>query len=266
MRIGMGGTTGGTAPRAGRPRDPRLDEAIVAATVELLTERGYHDTTLAAVAARAGTTTAAIYRRWSSKSELVAKAVFRTDGDDVVADTGDIAADLATMVRWSVEKLARPAALAAIAGLLGEPRDDRRDRVADASVAVDLTTERLRRAQADGELRADVDPEVLASLIDGPVMHAVLSGTADRVDERWIADLVAVVLDGARPGSGLQYLQSRQPPPQPQRRRQHDSEPDAPAEARPPRNAGRRRTPARPSPDAPSRSRARPDTNEVTAR
>jgi AcrR family transcriptional regulator len=199
MRIAMGGTTDATSARAGRPRDPRLDAAIVDATVELLTERGYHGMSLAAVAERAGTTTAAIYRRWGSKSELVAKAVFRTDGDDVVADTDDVAADLATMIRWSVEKLARPAALAAIAGLLGEARTDRRDRAADAAIAVDLTVERLRRAQAAGQLRDDVDPTVLAALIDGPVMHAALSGTAARIDDAWIADLVAVVLDGARP-------------------------------------------------------------------
>ena len=30
-------------------------------------------------------------------------------------------------------------------------------------------------------------------------MHAALSGTATRIDDAWIADLVSVVLDGARP-------------------------------------------------------------------
>ena len=108
--------------KVGRPRDSRLDAAIVDATVALLEERGYSGLSLAAVAERAETTTAAIYRRWASKSELVSQAVFRTDGDDVVADTGDLAADLETMVRWSVDKIYRPAALAAIAGLLSEPR------------------------------------------------------------------------------------------------------------------------------------------------
>lgn len=198
MRIAMGETPNAEPARAGRPRDPRLDEAIVAATVDLLAERGYHDTTLAAVAERAGTTTAAIYRRWGSKSELVGRAVFRTDGDDVVADTDDVAADIATMVRWSVEKLTHPAAVAAIAGLLGEPRADRRARRGDAAIAVGLTTDRLRRAQAAGQLRADVDPSVLAALIDGPVLHAALSGTADRIDDSWVDGLVTVVLDGAR--------------------------------------------------------------------
>ncbi len=195
----MGETCLSEPARVGRPRDPRLEAAIVAATVALLEERGYHAMSLAAVAERSGTTTAAIYRRWASKSELVAHAVFRTGGDDVVADTDDVEADIATMIRWSVEKLARPAALAAIAGLLGEGRSDRRDRTDDAATASRLTAERLGRAQDAGQLRPDVDITVLAALIDGPVLHAALSGTAHRIDDAWIADLVTVVLQGARP-------------------------------------------------------------------
>ena len=183
---------------AGRPRDPRLDAAIVDATVELLTERGYNELSLAAVAERAETTTAAIYRRYGSKSELVTKAVFRTDGDDVVADTGDLEADLATMIRWSVEKLQRPAALAAIIGLLGESKSERKKNVVESRSATQLTAERLERAKAAGELRSDVDAELLASLIDGPVLHVVLGGMATPIDDAWIAQLVQVVLNGAR--------------------------------------------------------------------
>jgi hypothetical protein len=40
---------------------------------------------------------------------------------------------------------------------------------------------------------------VLAAMIDGPVLHAALSGTADRIDDAWVDGLVTVVLDGARP-------------------------------------------------------------------
>ena len=184
--------------KGGRPRDARLDAAIVRATIELLEERGYGDLSLAAIAERAGTTTAAIYRRWGSKSELVARAVFRTDGDDVVADTGDLAADLETMVRWAVDKIYRPAALAAIAGLISESRGDRRERVADAAGASRLVSERLDRAKAAGELRSDVDTSVLTALIDGPVLHAALGGMTG-VDDAWIAQLVRVVLEGALP-------------------------------------------------------------------
>ncbi len=184
---------------AGRPRDARLDAAIVDATVALLEERGYGDLALTAVAERAGTTTAAIYRRWGSKSDLVMHAVFRTGGDDVVTNTGDLAADLATMVGWSVDKICRPAALAALVGLLGESGRERAARAGDAAMASRRTAERFERAKADGEIRADVDTGVLVALISGPVLEVALRGAAHEIDDAWIADLVAVVLEGARP-------------------------------------------------------------------
>jgi len=184
--------------RVGRPRSSRLDAAIVDATLALLEERGYRDLALTAVAERAGTTTAAIYRRWASKSDLVTHAVFRTDGDDVVADTGDLSADLATMVRWSVAKICRPAALAALVGLLHESGAERAARARDAAVASLRTGDRLERAKAVGELRSDVPTRVLVALIAGPVLQAALRGAADEIDDAWIEGLVTVVLDGAR--------------------------------------------------------------------
>jgi AcrR family transcriptional regulator len=189
---------------AGRPRDGRLDAAIVDATVRLLEQRGYQDLALTAVAETAGTTTAAIYRRWASKSDLVMHAVFRTSGDDVVADTDDLAADLATMVRWSVDKICRPAALAALVGLLGESAPERSARAGDAAMASQRTAERIDRAKAAGELRSDIDTSVLVALIAGPVLQMALRGATREIDDAWIADLVRVVLDGARERSPQQ--------------------------------------------------------------
>ncbi len=184
---------------AGRPRDARLDDAIVDATVALLEERGYGDLALTAIAERANTTTAAIYRRWASKSDLVMHAVFRTDGDDVVADTGDLAADLVMMTGWAAEKICRPAALAALVGLVSESGRERAARARDAATASRRTADRIERAKADGEIRADVDTGVLVALICGPVLEVALRGAAHEIDGAWIADVVSVVLDGARP-------------------------------------------------------------------
>jgi len=185
--------------KVGRPRDARLDDAIVAATVELLEERGYNELTLAAVAERAGTTTPAIYRRWSSKSDLVAQAVFRIEGPDVVADTGDIRADLRTMIEWSIEKLCRPAGRAALAGLLAETGSARTEHARAMVSLWARVGERLERAKAAGELRSELDNDVLVSLISGPVLQASIALGDDRIDRRWVDDIVSVVLDGATP-------------------------------------------------------------------
>ena len=79
---------------AGRPRDPRIDAAILRATTDLLVEIGYSNLTMAAVAERAGTTKTALYRRWSSKADLVHEAAFPVAPTALTVPAGDIAADV----------------------------------------------------------------------------------------------------------------------------------------------------------------------------
>src|SRR5271156_4310478 len=86
------------ASGAGRPRDPRIDAAILTATADLLVQIGYSNLTLAAVAERAGTTKTALYRRWSSKAELVHEAAFPVAPTALVGPTRGMAADVRAMV------------------------------------------------------------------------------------------------------------------------------------------------------------------------
>jgi len=184
--------------RPGRPRETRLDDAIVSATIELLGERGYSGLSLAAVAKRAGTTTPAIYRRWSSKADLVLSVVFRTQGDDVVADPGDLDADIRALVRWSLEKFGSPAGLAALGGLLGErPREDGQ-RPAELSAVWRRTGERLARAVERGEIRHDIDTDGLILQLAGPAMLAAAVHGPEAVGEEWVERISTVILDGVR--------------------------------------------------------------------
>lgn len=61
--------------RLGRPRDPSRDTAILNATLDLLGEDAYDRITVRAIAQRAGTGLATLYRRWHTKEEVVADAV-----------------------------------------------------------------------------------------------------------------------------------------------------------------------------------------------
>lgn len=185
--------------RRGRPRSAQLDAAIVDATLALLAVRGYNGLTLSGVADQAGTTTAAIYRRWSSKADLVLEAVFRTQGDDVVADTGDLDADIRTMVRWSLEKFASPEGRAALGGLLGEPAGA--GRATQVAVAWSRTGDRLARAVERGEIRPEVDTGALVLQLAGPAMLAAgLHGSA-AVSDEWVERIATVLLDGVRASS-----------------------------------------------------------------
>lgn len=184
--------------KPGRPREQRLDDAIVAATIELLGERGYNGLSLAAIADRAGTTTPAIYRRWSSKADLVLSTVFRTQGDDVVADTGDLDADIRSMVRWSLEKFGSPAGRAALAGLLGEPVLPGAGPSAEMTSVWGRTGERLARAVERGEIRADVDTDGLILQLAGPAMMATAVHGSDAASDEWVERIAGVILDGVR--------------------------------------------------------------------
>jgi len=188
--------------RAGRPRDPRLDDAIVAATLALLEERGYAGLSFAAVATRAGTTKPAIYRRWSSKRDLVLEAVFRTQGDDVVANTGDLDADMRTMVRWSLEKLGSPVGRAALAGLLAEPPGTAGARTDQLALVWRRMDERFREAIKRGEIREGLDTGSLIVMQAGAAMLATALYGESAVDDAWVERIAGMILDGVRGDRG----------------------------------------------------------------
>lgn len=151
----------------GRPRDPRIDGAVLRTTVELLAETGYSGLLVSAIAERAGTSKPAIYRRWPSKAHLVHEAVFPVGAATAIPDTGSLSEDLREMVRRTMAVLATPAATAALPGLIGEMAADPTlhvallERFGDA-IAGGLT-ERLAAAAARGEVRTDVTVAELAS-------------------------------------------------------------------------------------------------------
>jgi AcrR family transcriptional regulator len=59
----------------GRPRREDADDKILAEALAMLREGGYRSVTLDAVAERAGVAKTTLYRRWPSKSALVAAAL-----------------------------------------------------------------------------------------------------------------------------------------------------------------------------------------------
>ena len=106
--------------RAGRPRDPRIEQAALGAARDLLVEGGWPALTVAAVAERAGTTKPALYRRWPSLPHLAYEAAFP---DEVALDftlTEDLHSDLAGIVTGIRTIFTSPIVAAALPGLLAE--------------------------------------------------------------------------------------------------------------------------------------------------
>src|SRR5271167_2030381 len=163
-----------TVDRVGRPRDARLDQAILSATRELLAAGGYAELSMESVASRARVGKKTLYRRWSSKAPLVAEAVseaYGGSGSFPVAETGDVRADLQTWLADHAEFLAEPpnAALvrALVAAAAARPGDgeDLYHQLSAPQLA-GLTT-RLRNAVDDGQLRADADIDAVATALVG---------------------------------------------------------------------------------------------------
>lgn len=190
--------------RRGRPRDARVDEAIAAATRQLLVEIGYAATSLELVARRAGVARTSIYRRWPSKAHLVYETVFTAIGPHTIPDTGSVEGDLRTVVHSLTKEFSTPAAVAAMAGILADFGADEQFRsvvreafLAPTKRALEVV---LDNAVTRGELGSAVPVDTISEALGGAVFfRCVVLGA--RADSTTADHLVRLVLDGARPSA-----------------------------------------------------------------
>jgi AcrR family transcriptional regulator len=186
-------------PGAGRPRDPRIDAAILRATADLLVQIGYSNLTMAAVADRAGTTKTALYRRWSSKAELVHEAAFPAAPTAIDTPAGNIAADVRAMIEAARDVFTSPVVRAALPGLIA-------DMAADAELNARVMSRftglfaavhtRLQDAVERGDVHADVDPDRLIEVIGGATMLRLLLRPEQDLDDEWVDHTTAIVVHG----------------------------------------------------------------------
>lgn len=188
---------------AGRPRDSRIDGAVLEATAALLQEVGYLRLTIGAIAERAGINKPAIYRRWPTKAHLVHAAVFPTQSPESLPAGNDLRSDIRALVAVGIELLGSPSARAALPGLLAEMngnstlRDDVLGRFAGSTWG--WMQRRLTDAIAAGEVRDDVQPSTVLEIVAGTTMVATLLRPLDELGTGWIDDLVDLIMRGLAP-------------------------------------------------------------------
>ncbi|MBV9088917.1 MAG: TetR/AcrR family transcriptional regulator [Mycobacteriaceae bacterium] len=185
---------------AGRPRDPRIDESILRATTELLVSVGYSNLTMAAVAERAGTTKTALYRRWSSKAELVHEAVFPARPASGLSIPGaGVAADVRAMVEATRDAFHTPVLRAALPGLVADVAADPELSARVNSRFADLIAaarNRLQDAVGRGEVHEYADIDRLIEIIGGTTMMRLLLRPDAELDEAWVDQVTAIVVHG----------------------------------------------------------------------
>ncbi len=183
----------------GRPRDPRIDDSVLRATVELLGKTGYAELSVDAIAKRAGTSKPAIYRRWPSKAHLVHEAVFPLSEATELPDTGSLAGDVTEMVRRSTGVLTTPAARAAMPGLLAEMATDPTLHAKLLGRFGDVTTrgmtDRLDDAINRGDARPDVTAADLVEAIAGMALMAIITRNQD-LDDAWVERTATLITKG----------------------------------------------------------------------
>lgn len=200
QRLDAGASGAGRSP--GRPRSAEADEAILAAAVELLAEVGYGALSMEGVAARAGVSKATLYRRWPGKPQLVTDTLHAVVDRVPVPDTGAVRDDLVAMAGSISQALGDTPLGRVAAGMSGEFARNpelaedfrRRFLLPRRRTVVDV----LRRGIERGELRADLDLELVLDALAGALYYRAHVSGGD-VDEHTATAVVDLLLEGLAP-------------------------------------------------------------------
>jgi len=175
-------TTKGKKASPGRPRDQLVDEAVLRAALELFSEYGIEGASIGQIANRAGVARTTIYRRWSSREDLLVDAIERTRNFpeqlmeglekmqpaelvNLILDAG-VDALTQTKFRNLAARLigcspSHPALMSAYQDKYLQPR-----RLAFIRI--------FEKAQAQGLLPQNTDVEVLGDMITGTTLYYLL--------------------------------------------------------------------------------------------
>lgn len=160
-------------PRRGRPGHDL--ESVLQAAAKLFNERGYDGTSMEDLARRLGITKSAIYHHVRSKEELLRLAVDRaldglfTVATEVDAMPGPAIDRLEHLVRGSVAVLAdRLPFVTVLLRVRGNTRIERQALVRRREFD-QLVAKLVQQAEAEGDVRPDVDPLITSRLLFGMV-------------------------------------------------------------------------------------------------
>jgi AcrR family transcriptional regulator len=201
-----GNGTGQEAPTRGRPRSEAVERAITEGVMKLVEEGvPLAELSIERIARTAGVGKATIYRRWPGKEELFVDVVRCAEPayaelpgtsvrDDLVAMLeqlrlrGVMTRSSALLHNVFAQMKSTPKVWAAYQATVVEPRRRK---------AVEI----LRRGQENGELRPDLDPELLNDLFVGPMLLRSVMRPDGDLPEGLSEQIVDTLLAGLRPVS-----------------------------------------------------------------
>jgi len=183
------------------PADPRVrrTRALVhEATIEILVDDGFEGFSIEAVAQRAGVARTTIYRNWQTRAQLIVDAFGSLSAPPEVEPSGDLRTDLMTIVGHMADELPRARWASVMAALVAAAEHDE-DLAAEKRALVAsrqrMLVEVIEAAIDAGEIRADVDPAMVVSMLAGPLFYRRLM-SEETVDLDFAGKVVDYVLAG----------------------------------------------------------------------
>ncbi|MBI8988652.1 TetR/AcrR family transcriptional regulator [Corynebacterium meridianum] len=174
MRRGRASETG-----VGRGRPGYAREDVLLAAVDAFNAAGYEATSMGALAVRLGVTKSALYHHVSSKEELLREALDRALSalggviDDVRSLEGSDMERLRLLVRGTTLALCAEAPYVTLLLRLRGNSEVERSAMDRRREYTRIVAGLVAGAQADGDLRADVDPATVGRLLFGMVNSLV---------------------------------------------------------------------------------------------
>ncbi|MFF4529821.1 TetR/AcrR family transcriptional regulator [Streptomyces sp. NPDC001407] len=192
------------AERRGRPRNAAVDTTVVETVLRLLEEGvTMGELSMERIAREAGVGKATLYRRWAGKEELMLD-VLRSMDDAVPELPGTSARDdlvvlLELLRRRGLAKRSSAVLRTVISQVQAHPRlwKEYHRTVILARRATVRTV--LRRGVATGELRSDLDVQLLSDLFVSPMLSRAMFDEWEDLPEGLAEEIVDAVMEGARP-------------------------------------------------------------------
>jgi AcrR family transcriptional regulator len=195
-----GGGNGRKRP-PGRPRSEEARLSILRSTLKLLARKGFSEFTIEAVAAHASVGKATVYRWWPDKAALIADAFASSTTSKLhFPDTGSVRTDMSQQMRQLV-KILRSRRGRIVSAMLGAGQSDSsltaafRERFLKPRRKEAYAT--LRRAIVRGQLRKNVDLDLLLDSLYGPIYMRFLIGHGTLTSE-FVEGLCELTLGGDR--------------------------------------------------------------------
>ncbi|MDX2851574.1 TetR/AcrR family transcriptional regulator [Actinacidiphila glaucinigra] len=202
------GTPPGPSPRVarGRPRSAAADTAIIEAVLSLLEEGAtMAELSMERIARAAGVGKATVYRRWAGKNALMLDVMKSVDEQTPRLAGRSVRDDLVTCVEFIRRRALVKRSSALLRNVIAQAQNEPELWAAyhDTVIAARRAQvgEVLRRGVRSGELRADIDPELLGDLFLGPMLSRSMLRPDAALPEGLSELIVDAVLQGVRAGN-----------------------------------------------------------------